>query len=106
MFVSKIHELKIESEYLKAQLAGVKCFEIRKNDRDFQVGDRLHLREWDGTEYTGRETTVFVTYMTGYQQKDGYVVLGTSPYWFQDSQCWMACLRQLLKQLLNKISDL
>ena len=28
-------------------IAGEKRFEFRKNDRAFQVGDTLHLREWD-----------------------------------------------------------
>jgi len=76
---SKIHDLKIAPKYMDAQLSGIKNFEIRKNDRDFQVGDRLWLREWDGQDYTGRKVTVYVTYITDYEQRDGYVVLGTSP---------------------------
>jgi len=76
---SKTHNLKIAPEYLDAQLAGIKNFEIRKNDRGYKVGDRLWLREWDGAEYTGRYTTVYVTYITPYQQKPGYVVMSTSP---------------------------
>ncbi|VDG18222.1 hypothetical protein [Lactobacillus brevis] [Lactiplantibacillus mudanjiangensis] len=78
--MAKIHELKIAPEYMAAQLAGIKNFEIRKNDRDFQVSDRLWLREWDGDEYTGRNITVYVTYITSYQQKPGYVVMSTSPF--------------------------
>ena len=38
----KIHELKIAFEYGVAKLRGEKLFEIRKNDRDFQVGDLVH----------------------------------------------------------------
>lgn len=98
--MAKIHELKIAPEYMAAQLAGVKNFEIRKNDRDYKVGDKLHLCEWDGAGYTGRDTTVFITYMTSYQQKDNYVVLSTSPYWFQDSR--MLRDMRLLEQPLNR----
>ncbi|MEG0259568.1 MAG: DUF3850 domain-containing protein [Lysinibacillus sp.] len=35
------HDLKILPEYLEAVVSGKKTFEIRKNDRDFQVGDRI-----------------------------------------------------------------
>lgn len=76
---SRIHDLKIAPRYMRAQLAGTKNFEIRKNDRDYKVGDRLWLREWDGSKYTGRKLTVYVTFITDYEQRDGYVVLGTSP---------------------------
>ncbi len=39
------HELKIQPKYFNAVLMGTKNFEIRKNDRDYHVGDRLWLRE-------------------------------------------------------------
>ncbi|VDG18564.1 hypothetical protein [Lactobacillus brevis] [Lactiplantibacillus mudanjiangensis] len=73
---SNLHELKIAPQYMAAQLAGTKRFEIRKNDRGYKVGDRLWLREWDD-HYTGRTTVVTITYITDYQQKPGYVVLST-----------------------------
>lgn len=38
-----IHELKILPEYFEAVTSGRKQFEIRKNDRDFKVGDQLIL---------------------------------------------------------------
>lgn len=40
-----IHELKILPEYYKAQVEGKKNFEIRKNDRDYKLGDKLVLQE-------------------------------------------------------------
>ena len=39
--VKRIHLLKIEDEYLKAIKDGIKTFELRKNDRDYQVGDLI-----------------------------------------------------------------
>lgn len=40
-----IHQLKIESQYFQQIILGEKTFEVRKNDRDFHVGDYLGLNE-------------------------------------------------------------
>ena len=37
------HNLEIEQKYLVRILTGEKSFEIRKNDRDFQVGDEIEF---------------------------------------------------------------
>ena len=51
------HELKCWPEYFQEIWEYRKTFELRVNDRNYQVGDLLHLREWNPTtkEYTGRE---------------------------------------------------
>ena len=38
-----LHQLKIKQCYLYHILEGIKTFEIRKNDRDFQVGDTIRF---------------------------------------------------------------
>ena len=43
----KIHQLKIWPVYLDAILDGKKMFEVRLNDRGFEVGDVLILKKWD-----------------------------------------------------------
>ncbi|MCV6612877.1 MAG: DUF3850 domain-containing protein [Amphritea sp.] len=48
----KRHELKTDPAVFDAVMNGTKTFEIRKNDRDFQVGDELVLRQ---TKHTGEE---------------------------------------------------
>lgn len=76
-----VHELKTLPKYFKAVKLGHKTFEVRKDDRDFQVGDDLCLREWDGG-YTGNETGKIITYILGREEDekqfvpDGYVILG------------------------------
>lgn len=43
------HELKCHPHFFAAIAAGKKTFEIRRNDRDYRVGDMLNLREYDPT---------------------------------------------------------
>lgn len=71
-----IHELKIQSEYFVAVNNKTKTFEIRKNDRDFKVGDKILLREIDSCgKYTGRMSWWEITYITDYAQQENYVVM-------------------------------
>ena len=39
----KLHELKIKEEYMIDIVCGKKTFELRKNDRDFQVDDIIRF---------------------------------------------------------------
>lgn len=77
---SKTHDLKILPEYFDAVQKGIKNFEIRRNDRDFKVGDILRLREWYHGKYTGREITKRVQYIYfgdgTYGLSDEYCILG------------------------------
>ncbi len=78
----KAHELKIWPEFFNKVLTMEKPFEIRRTDRDFQIGDLLILKEWNPTtkEYTGRETVRYVTYITDFGLQQDYVCLGISTY--------------------------
>lgn len=79
-----VHHLKTRVVFFEAILSGAKNFEIRYNDRDFKVGDGLILQEWDDRNpmeegrYTSREAQRTITYMTDFQQRPGYVVMGIS----------------------------
>lgn len=70
------HELKILPEYFIPVRAGLKQFEIRKNDRDYKTGDIVCLSEFYKGEYTGQSVIAKITYITNYEQKDDYVVFG------------------------------
>ncbi|MBR5782892.1 MAG: DUF3850 domain-containing protein [Clostridia bacterium] len=76
-----IHELKELTEYFKDVAEGRKGFEVRKNDRDFKVGDFLALNEYDGSKYTGRCCIVRVGYILENHNllADDHVVLGFDP---------------------------
>ena len=70
------HELKVLPEFFKPHMQGRKPFTIRKNDRDFKVWDRIKKREWTPEGgYTGRYTTSVITYVTDYNQKEGFVII-------------------------------
>lgn len=79
--MNKTHELKILPQYYAAVAIGTKTFEIRKNDRDYQTGDIVILKEYDYTtkEYTGNELSFKVGFVTDYEQTDNYVVFSIQP---------------------------
>lgn len=43
----QVHELKIWPQFYARVANGSKTFEIRNNDRGYQTGDKVILREWD-----------------------------------------------------------
>lgn len=59
------HELKCWPECYRQIVRGIKTFELRLNDRNFQEGDTLLLREWHpiGRNYSGEEIECVVTYL-------------------------------------------
>lgn len=100
----KYHELKTWPEHFQPILEGKKIFEIRKNDRDFQIGDALLLKEFvpckdcSGTKrvwssgdmdecgckpphgrYTGRICWRKIVYITDFQQPEKQIVMSIVP---------------------------
>jgi len=59
--MNKVHFLKIMPRFFQRVLSGNKTAELRKNDRSYQVGDILVLREFYNDKYTGREVVVTVS---------------------------------------------
>ena len=78
-----IHALKTEPQFFEAVIKKQKTFEVRKNDRDFRVGDYLALNELDDKRegYTGRSVLLRVKYILDDERfcKEGFVVLGFNP---------------------------
>ncbi len=93
---ARVHELKCLPAYFDAVASGEKPFEVRRDDRGFQRGDLIALREFvpfkpgphtpipppEGGYYTGRRAQRQITYvLTGGQFgiEPGFVVLGLEP---------------------------
>lgn len=82
----KIHHLKCWPRLYEDQVKGLKPFDLRLDDRGYQVGDFLVQQEWapqkvndDGTHegvYTGREACYRITYkLIGWGLKERYCAL-------------------------------
>lgn len=83
----KEHVLKTDHVVFQDVLDGNKTFEIRFNDRGYQVGDLVILKETEFTGeqmksgqplvYTGREIQKRISYvLSGYGLHEGWVILG------------------------------
>lgn len=86
------HELKTDPEVFDFVVNGIKRFEIRKNDRNYQTGDVLILRK---TEFTGEEmrngkplvyispplyvNVTYILYGPIYGLIDGWVIMTIQP---------------------------
>ena len=79
--VMQIHELKISPKYFEDVKSDKKRFEIRKDDRDYKVGDLITLKEYENGQYTGKEIkNIPIRYIlrnaTEYGLMNGYCILG------------------------------
>lgn len=79
------HAVKTWLNYFKPQESGEKLFELRKDDRPYNVGDFFLSQEFDNAknEYTGKETTYIITYILRdadfFGLKNGYCILQLKP---------------------------
>jgi len=78
------HDLKTWPDFFRVILTGEKRFEMRKDDRGFQAGDTLLLREWSkAAGYSGRIVRAEVLYLLGGQWpglEAGYVVMSINVF--------------------------
>ena len=76
-----IHELNTCDEFMPDIATGKKTFEVRKEDRNFSLGDHVILNGWNMllSEYTKDKILALITYKLDGGQfgiKPGYCVLG------------------------------
>lgn len=78
--MANVHNLKTWTPFFQDVKSGVKQFEVRKNDRDYEVGDTLILEEINPN--TQRNTGAWIAKEVTYKLddtrfvKDGFVILG------------------------------
>ena len=83
------HIVKIWPEHYRDIMSRSKRVEVRVDDRNYKVGDKMLLQEYlpDAGEYTGRETTVLITHVLqdcrGIER--GYVALSVTRDWLEPS---------------------
>jgi hypothetical protein len=74
------HELKTLPEYFLDICSRSKNFELRKNDRNYKVGDHLILKEFDGEKLTGNQVKRTITYILDdveqYGLMNGFCIMG------------------------------
>lgn len=76
------HALKTVEPHFTELWEGRKTFELRKNDRDFKVGDRLFLRLYDGQTFGNKGLMAEVTHiLSDFPDglKEGYCILSIEP---------------------------
>ena len=83
------HNLKTWPEHWDAVRARMKTFEVRRNDRGFQVGDTLHLLRWcprrNGILPANDAAALIIEHVTYVLEggqfgiEPGFVVLGLAP---------------------------
>jgi len=76
----KIHDLKISPNHFRDVCLERKKAEMRRDDRNFEVGDHLLLREYleEKKSYTGSMLVVLITHILDTETqgiKEGYVML-------------------------------
>ncbi len=74
----KVHEVKLAAMYYDDVKDGKKTFELKKNDRNYKEGDKLHMLEFKDGRHTGRTISADIVYLleeyTGLTE--GYCILG------------------------------
>lgn len=61
--MSKIHYLKLNEQYWGAVMDGKKTFEVRKNDRDFCVGDQIIFLLVENDVITSHSSPFYIEYV-------------------------------------------
>lgn len=63
----KTHDIKAWPEYFEPVWTGKKTAELRRNDREYRVGDKVVLHEYEPMtrSYTGRAVHAIISHIVG-----------------------------------------
>ena len=77
---ARVHQIRLGASFFEDAASNEKCFELRKNDRNYKKGDILELMEFADGRNTGRTIRKLVTNIledyTGLE--DGFCIMGTA----------------------------
>lgn len=80
----KLHVLKIEDNYYQEVRKERKKAELRKDDRDYKVGDLIHFTDTSGDEFQDNFNLYLITHILPcrslFESKVDYVVISITPY--------------------------
>ena len=78
-----IHAVKEWPVHFNDVISGRKTFEVRKNDRNYAVGDLIALNEYDTEKerYTGNSCLCYIDYILNDNAycKEGYIIMSIKP---------------------------
>jgi hypothetical protein len=74
--IHKVHELKMESQYFDEMVKGNKLFELRKDDRLFEIRDVLILNRYlpEEKKHTGERIEAHIVGIFGREEREKYVM--------------------------------
>ncbi len=80
-----LHSLKTWPPYFDHIRSGKKTFDVRKDDRDYRVGDLIYFEEYipDKRKFTGERHPALISYKLNGGQfgiEPGFCVLGLAPW--------------------------
>ena len=96
-----LHELKILHEYLIDVSIGKKTFELRKNDRDYQVGDLIRfidVQEDDSTSKSQIEPNIDENTL----YRITYVLKDVEKYGLDKDYCILAIKKLNIKEVYDE----
>lgn len=81
ILASIIHSLKIQDRFYEEIIARKKTFEVRKDDRDFDVGELIEFTTLDGKPREGKWEIIYKLTHEDFPEgiPEGYCILGIYP---------------------------
>lgn len=95
----KLHELKILHEYLIDVSIGKKTFELRKNDRDYQVGDLIRFIDIREDDSTANKNQIEPYIDENALYRITYVLKGVEQYGIDTDYCILAIKKLDIKEV-------
>lgn len=98
----KLHELKILHEYLVDVDLGKKTFELRKNDRDYQVGDLIRFIDVRKDDSTANKNQIEPNIDENTLYRITYVLKDVEKYGLDKDYCILAIKKLNIKEVYDE----